>query len=502
MRIPGLFSLTSAHHDSPRESTREWWCVLALILVVATILRAEKLGKPSYWYDEVVTIRIATAPDIPAMLALLEKTDATRAILHPLLLHGWVRVFGSSEAAARAFSVVCGVLTVAWVARLGRILSGQPRTGLWAAWLTALSPALIYNAREVRMYALLVLLSCVAWDALLALRNGPTFSRLFIYSAVLTALMYSHSLGLLMASALALASLIVRRELGLSWKRWLAPYLASALGIAPWIRRYFDHPPEYIIGRKPITVALNNALGFLGGNNKILLGFLVLMVVGLLALRREASGRRRIVIDSRLAAVCLLCWLLVPTLLLIIYSWFSHPIFGPPRYSLYVAPAYILVLATGDPGLGKAARRLLASLLSGWAITALMAVCWPGMVYAPDLKPQWRAAAAELDRRDPSRREAVGVISSFTPRNFEVETARYYLSPHRKAYPVPGPLGQSLPSPTSRAWLAVGYRDGKPTAKMPEHFRAFRDDEPILVPGLCLIAVEPDPRILEPAAGP
>ena len=341
--------------------------MLALILAVATILRAEKLGKLSYWYDEVVTIRIATAPDIPAMLALLEKTDATRAILHPLLLHGWVRVFGSSEAAARAFSVVCGVLTVAWVARLGRILSGQPRTGLWAAWLAALSPMLILYSREVRMYALVVLLSCVAWDALLALRHGATFPRLFVYSAALTALMYSHSLGLLMASALALASVLLRRDLGLSWIRWLAPYVAAAVATGPWIGRYFDHAPEYLVGPKSIIDLIATPLPFIGGQFKTLFGFLALIVAGLLTVRRNDSGRWRIAVESRLAAVCLLCWLLVPPLLLFGYAWFFQPIFGLPRYTIYVAPAYFILVAHG---LGKLPG--LIALAVGLASNALL----------------------------------------------------------------------------------------------------------------------------------
>ncbi len=496
MRVPGLLSVTSAHRESPPEGTWEWVCVLGLILAVAALLRTERLGKPSYSYDEVVMIRIATAPDMPAMVRVLDGTDATRAILYPILLHAWVKVFGSSEGRARAFSVVCGVLTVAWIGRLGRILCGDRRIGLWAASLAALSPALIYHSREVRMYALLALLTCAAWDALVALRNGPTFPRLAVYAIALTALMYSDRLGLSMVLALGLASLIVRRELGLSWKRWSAPYLAAALGIAPWIRRYFDQPPEPIVGRRSLTTAFDHVLGFLGGNRATLFGFLALMVIGLLAIRRDASGRRRIAIDTTLGAVCLLCWLLVPTLLFM-FVFKARP--DHRAAGLFVAPAYILLVASG---LGKLPRLL--ALCGGLAITALSAVAWPGMIFAPDLNPDWRAAAAALDRRDPSRAEPVFCVVSFTLRDVEIETASYYLSPHRKSYPVPRPPGRSLPLPTNQAWLAFGVRDGKRTTKIPDQFRPIPGEEPILVSGLCLIAVEPDPRAPPPkdAASP
>ena len=101
--------------------------------------------------------------------------------------------------------MICGILTVAWIGRLGRILSGDRRTGLWAAFLAAISPALICFSREVRMYALLGLLTCIAWDTLIALRKGPTILRLIFYSLAITALVYAHPLGLLMVVAIVLA---------------------------------------------------------------------------------------------------------------------------------------------------------------------------------------------------------------------------------------------------------------------------------------------------------
>src|SRR5690348_6360396 len=88
---------------------------LALTLLLATALRTWQLGQLSFWYDEVVTMRLAQAPTPGALLDRLFEIDATRAPLHSLLLQGWVRLFGTSETSARALSVLCGVVTVALV---------------------------------------------------------------------------------------------------------------------------------------------------------------------------------------------------------------------------------------------------------------------------------------------------------------------------------------------------------------------------------------------------
>ena len=117
--------------------------ILVLILAVAAGLRFWRLGQLSFWYDEVVTMRLAQAPTPRALIDRLMQIDATRAPLHPLLLQGWIRLFGSTEAAARALSVVCGVVTVGlvwWVGRLAfdeadRALGGLAGGSLSAAGL-------------------------------------------------------------------------------------------------------------------------------------------------------------------------------------------------------------------------------------------------------------------------------------------------------------------------------------------------------------------------------
>ena len=87
-------------------------------------------------------MRLARAGSPAALIDRLFRIDATRAPLHPMLLEGWIGVFGASEAAARALErALRASPTVLLVFDIGRVAFGT-RTGLWAAWLAALSPAL------------------------------------------------------------------------------------------------------------------------------------------------------------------------------------------------------------------------------------------------------------------------------------------------------------------------------------------------------------------------
>ena len=63
-----------------------WAILLLLVLAGGTALRPWRLGSLSFWYDEVVTMRLAQAPTPAALVHRLFEIDATRAPLQPLLL--------------------------------------------------------------------------------------------------------------------------------------------------------------------------------------------------------------------------------------------------------------------------------------------------------------------------------------------------------------------------------------------------------------------------------
>ena len=441
--------------------------VLALILFGTGLVRSIDLGHLSYWYDEVVTIRLAQTPAPGELIDLLNQIDATRAPLHPVILQRWVKVFGPTEASSRSFSVLCGILTVLLVYRLGRLTFRDNMTGIWAAFLAAISPLLIVYSRETRMYAWLVLVTCFAWECLFRLKeqdNGEVSTARrwgvsIAYTASVVALIYSHPLGLLMAGTLGVVSILFR----ISWKRLAAVYLVVAVGIAPWVARYFDHDPESSTGRLPLKYLLVTPIGFVGGNFATLAFFCFLIGYALTRVSRE---KPRFVMENPSAAVGLLAWLILPPVVLYLYSMVAHPIFGPARYTLFVAPAFLLLVARG-----LARLPAWAGLFLGIAISVLAAMLWTPLIFSPDLKADWRAAAAFLNRDDPAQAVEVHVVATEGGPNVEVETARYYLGGNRAIQR----FDRETTGFVKPAWLAVGLRNGLETGEVPAAIRGSKD---------------------------
>jgi mannosyltransferase len=392
-----------------------WAC--AGIAFVGAGLRFYQLDRLSFWYDEVVTMRLARAGSAGELFDRLFEIDATRAPLHPLLLQVWLRFFGTSEFAARSFSVVCGIATIVLIYQIGRA-AFDSGTGLWAAWLAALSPILIVYSREARMYAWLLLVTCLCWRLLLALRHSLRVSTAAAYVLCLAALVLSHPLGLLMLATLALAGLIDVRAVFGSARRWLAVHLAATILILPWVANYFDHPPEFLSGRLPLRFLLGTPIGFIGGNALLMLGLVALIAMGIF--RSLRSQHERLTVP-----VMLLCWLIIPPVALYLYSLMFQPIFGPARYTAFVAPAYLVLVASGLSRLPTLARYPVAT---GLAVVSFLALSTSA--YDPELKADWRGFSADLAKRrsrDPDIKMLVIVASTVLERDVEVETARYYL---------------------------------------------------------------------------
>ena len=101
-------------------------------------------------------------------------------------------------------------------------------------------------------------------------------------------------------------------------------------------------------------------------------------------------------------------------------------------------------------------------------ILVLSVTLWPSLIFAPDLKADWRAAALFLDRIDPARDTAVYVAATGGGPNVEIETARYYLGEKR---PIDAFEGASTTF-AKPVWVAVGLRDGRETAEVPEVIRS------------------------------
>ncbi len=181
--------------------------VLGLILVLCVALRVHHLGSASLWSDEIFS-RYYT--DVFGLHYVL--TDGLSLETNPptyyLLLHGWMALWGHSEAALRSLSVVACTLCIPAIYALGRELGGKS-WGLLAALLFALCPVSLYFAQEARVYALFMLAaSVVLWAAAVFERDPRSVKAAVFYALSGTLSLYLHATGLLLVVACAAAVLL------------------------------------------------------------------------------------------------------------------------------------------------------------------------------------------------------------------------------------------------------------------------------------------------------
>lgn len=210
-----------------------WLLPVALaLLLLACALRLARLGEQAVWWDEAWSIWVAQQP-------FDQTTELTARDVHPPLyqwaLHGWVRLAGISEFAARYLSLLWGVLTCALVCALGRRLGGA-RAGLLALTAAAASAFLIHWAQETRMYAQAAALTALAAYAYARTWDAPRDRRwwlLLVAASAATAL--THYLGAFVIAILNLHWLLTLRARPPAYPlRWLLAMTATGALLAAW----------------------------------------------------------------------------------------------------------------------------------------------------------------------------------------------------------------------------------------------------------------------------
>ena len=143
---------------SARSSAQRDAVIVAVLSLLALLLRVARLDFQPLWWDEGYSVWFAHQP-------LAEMLRLTALDIHPplyyALLGSWSQLFGLAPATLRLLSVIFGVLAVPVAYSVGKWLGGR-RAGLVAALLLAINPFHVYYSQEIRMYGLMVLWSLLA----------------------------------------------------------------------------------------------------------------------------------------------------------------------------------------------------------------------------------------------------------------------------------------------------------------------------------------------------
>jgi hypothetical protein len=208
-----------------------WWGSLLAILALAFALRLSKLAEQAIWWDEAWSILLAeqSLPDITRTIAF----DA-HPPLYQWLMHGWIRLVGISELAARYLSVLAGVATVALCVALARRLTRSRHAALAAGMVTALSLIGIDWSQEARMYALGAMWAVAVVYAYVRLLERPTQRWGVALAVAATCAPLTQYLAGFAVVVISVHALMTQRAWRF-WRVWLVAMSAAALPVGAWL---------------------------------------------------------------------------------------------------------------------------------------------------------------------------------------------------------------------------------------------------------------------------
>ncbi|MBU0492727.1 MAG: glycosyltransferase family 39 protein [Chloroflexi bacterium] len=382
--------------------------LLLLVILLALALRAGGLGAWSVTHDDAYGLWVATQPLSDVLPAIVRDVHPP---LYYLLLHGWLALGPHSDMWARLPSVLAGAALVPVMYALGRWLWDR-RTGLAAALLATLSSLAVAQAREARMYPLVVLLLALAAYALLRATRERRARWWVAYVILAVLALYAHYYAALVLIAFAFYVLRITWSRSRNTLYALGSTLAITIFLMPWLPALLDQigrvragfwiPPPSLaaVGRVAQTLAFyavtprpatatpaDFAVKVVGAG----------CVVALLAVL--VAGSRRLAGGGYGRPVWLpVLWLIVPVALAYAVSLAGPSVFEP-RYFAVCLPAFWLLVARGVTALpGRALRSV---VLAGLVLASLasLVILFTYPAYRP---PDTRAAAAWLwERTDP-----------------------------------------------------------------------------------------------------
>lgn len=325
--------------------------IFTLVIWGGFWLRVHRLSAQSFWWDELSTVA-RTAVSLPALFENL-FTVRNHMPLYFLIMRLWSNI-GQDEFVMRYFSLLCGILMLPLIYKIGCLLANH-QVGLSAAFLLAISPFHIWYSQETRMYTLVSLMVLLTHWFLFRLLIKSRRKAWIGYTAAFTVAVYTHYLALFLLLAHYVFFSLNYRKIPTLFRQWLfyGGVVGGLFGIwGGWIflTGGFENAPigwiQPAAWHEPLLTLFNLTSGPTTSINAVV-GWVLLGLFSVGVWAAWQHGRA----TNPLAVQLLLLWLLVPLLLQFMIS-LDLPI--PNKRSIYVdrylinsLPAYLLLVAWG-----------------------------------------------------------------------------------------------------------------------------------------------------------
>jgi mannosyltransferase len=325
---------------------------LAVAVVVAIGIAFCFVTKSDLWLDEALTVNIARLPldRIPDWL----RHDGAPPLYY-VLLHYWMRVFGTSDLAVRSLSGIFAVasLPLAWLC--ARRIGGRATAWIAVVVVSANAYSISY-ATSARMYSLEIFLVFAGILTVWRAFERPSLQRVALLGLLAAILVYTQYWGFYVAAAVGLfllATLVRSPEHRDAAVRMLVALGVGVATFVPWIPTFLYQAKHTgtpwgkpILPPAPIGLTFQDFSG--GAHHEGWLLLLLFIVLAFLGLFGAAIDERHIDVDLharpeiRLEAAVGASALVIGTSA----AWLGRTAFQS-RYSSVVFPFFVLVVARG-----------------------------------------------------------------------------------------------------------------------------------------------------------
>ncbi len=200
---------------------------LAVILMLAFILRIFRVGHNCFFGDEIFVVKAVSGG-----FGRLFTVDAPfYPPLYYYFMFFWTRLSGAGEAAMRLPSCLFSAMAVYFTYKTADELFNK-RIAIISAALAAFSPFLVLYSRAARWYGLYELLAIASVYLFLRAVKTRSFGAYIFYIITTVLLLYTSVLGLLMVFAQWIAVVFIFRKPD---RKWMAAQSIIFILYIPWI---------------------------------------------------------------------------------------------------------------------------------------------------------------------------------------------------------------------------------------------------------------------------
>jgi len=354
---------------------RTTYIVLAVLTVIGTGLRAYRLGYQSLWHDEILTYLSSTG----TLSHVLFQTDVQTNVLplYYLITHAFL-YWSDLEISLRIPAFIFGSLTLPLFYYTVRHRFGD-QTGLWAAWLLAISPFHIFYSQEARPYTLFLFLCLLAVFLLqrcIDHQDSRTLKVSFVVVAVLTFLCHDAAFPFLIFLVLYVFSVRPLDE----WSNWIPTFFCLGLLLLPALYWTYSIQVSGKIEQRFDPLSLLNilwlfsagysllpdfrSLSFASNMQTIVFNFMAIGAILLVTVGLAWSGVKNLWGNQKRQCLAWVLFFLLPIIVMTLAAIVTYR----PFYERYVIPSLLPFLVFVAVGIQHVHKRFIRYVCVGLLI--------------------------------------------------------------------------------------------------------------------------------------